>query len=360
MAKGNIPDNLSFGDLPDYSSVIKKLNGRNYPKHLLMGNGFSMAYDHNIFSYNALYDFIEKLDHPSLTKLFQVINTKNFELVMRQLDNFIEIARAFEIDQKMIDLLITAHELLQKSLIDAVSALHPEHVFEVPEDKSKSCFKFLSEFLDNEGFVFSTNYDLLLYWVLMRNESKQANDGFGKEHLNPVETRRGIEDAEYGDLNWGKYKQEQKVFHVHGTLPIFDTGTEIEKEVYRERNYLLTNIKARMNSKEYPVFVTAGNGIEKLKQIYHNRYLTFCYEKLSSLKGSLVSFGFNFGEFDYHIIEAINKASKRGAQSGDKLFSVYIGVYSESDLEYIKSIQTKFDCKVNVYNSQTADVWNNS
>jgi hypothetical protein len=357
MAAGNISQQLKFEDLPDYKSVVNKLNKRKYPKHLIMGNGFSMAYDHKIFSYNALYDFIEKLEDPTLSKLFEVINTKNFELVMHQLDNFIEMAKAFEEDGKLTKALIYSNSLLQQSLIDAVSSLHPEHVFEVSEDKSKACFRFLNEYLENEGKIFSTNYDLLLYWVLMRNESKQANDGFGREHLNPVETRRGQEDAEYGDLYWGKYKDEQKVFHVHGTLPIFDTGTEIEKEVYKDRNYLLENIKERMDNKEYPIFVTAGDGTEKLKHIYHNRYLIHCYDTLSNITGSLISFGFNFGEYDFHIIDAVNKASKRGAQFGEKLFSIYIGVYSESDLEYIKSIQDKFDCKVNVYNSQTANIW---
>lgn len=357
MARGNIAQDLKFEDLTNYNSVIDKLNKRPYPKHLIMGNGFSMSYDHKIFSYNALYDFIEKLKDPTLSKLFEVINTKNFELVMRQLDNFIEIAKAFDTDEKLINALINANQLLQQSLIDAVSSLHPEHVFEISEIESKTCFNFLQEFLSKDGKVFSTNYDLLLYWVLMRNSAENSIDGFGKEHLNPTATRRGQEDAEFGELYWGKYKDEQTVYHLHGTLPIFDTGTEIEKEIYRDHHYLLENIKERMNKKEYPIFVTAGNGNEKLKHIYHNRYLTHCYENLSKITGSLVSFGFNFGEYDEHIIDAINKASKRGAQSGDKLFSIYIGVYSESDLEHIKSIQEKFDCKVNVYNAQTANIW---
>ena len=357
MAKGNLEADLKIEDIPSYQQVLQKLNARPKPKHLIMGNGFSMSYDHTIFSYNALYDFIEKLEDPTLSKLFEVINTKNFELIMRQLDNFIELAKAFYIDENMVNALTDANQLMQKSLIDAVSALHPEHVFEVGEVKSKACFNFLNEYLEKEGKVFSTNYDLLLYWVLMRNESKKAIDGFGREHLNPVQTRRGNEDAEFGDLHWGKHKDEQTVYHIHGTLPIFDTGIEIEKEVYTTRKYLLENVKSRMESKDYPIFVTAGDGTEKLKQIYHNRYLTYCYENLCNITGSLISFGFNFGENDYHIIDAVNKAAKYGAQSGEKLFSIYIGVYSEGDLEYIKSIQDKFECKVNVFDSKTANVW---
>lgn len=357
MSKLNIPANLKFKDLPDYNSVIKKLNSRNKPKHLIMGNGFSMAYDHTIFSYNALYDFIERLDDPVLSKLFEVINTKNFEQVMRQVDTFIEIADAFEDDKGLVTKLRKASELLQCSLIEAVSSLHPEHVFAISEKKSLSCYSFLNEYLEKGGKIFSTNYDLLLYWILIRNQSTKALDGFGREHLNPIDTRNG-KDAEFGELYWGKYKEEQTVYHVHGTLPIFDSGTEIEKEVYRDRHYLLENIKERMENKDYPIFVTAGDGQEKLKHIYHNRYLTHCYESLCNIQGFLISFGFNFGEYDSHIIDAINRAAKRGAQSGEKLFSIYIGVYSDKDLEYIKSIEGKFDCKVNVYNSRTAPIWN--
>jgi hypothetical protein len=356
MAKDNIPKDFKFDDLQDYQSVIEKLNKRSYLKHLIMGNGFSMAYDHKIFSYNALYDFIEKLEDATLSKLFEVINTKNFELVMRQLDNFIEIAKAFDDTGVMVKALQDANQRLQESLIQAVSSLHPEHVFAIPDTESQSCYNFLQEYLSKGGKVFSTNYDLLLYWILMRNNAKNAIDGFGQELLNPVEIRKG-EDPEYDDLLWGKYKEEQTVYYLHGTLPIFDTGTEIEKEVYRDSKYLLNNIKERMDNKEYPIFVTAGNGTEKLTHIYHNRYLTFCYESLCKITGSLVSFGFNFGEYDEHIIEAVNKAAKRGAQSGEKLFSIYIGVYSETDLEHIKNIQDKFDCKVNVYNAQTANIW---
>lgn len=356
MAKDNISKDLKFEDLPDYQTVIKKLNQRPYPKHLIIGNGFSISYDHKIFSYNALYDFIEKLEDATLSKLFEVINTKNFELVMRQLDNFIEIAKVFDGTGNMVRTLEDANQRLQESLIEAVSSLHPEHVFAVPENESQSCYDFLQEYLSNKGKIFSTNYDLLLYWILMRNNPESSIDGFGRELLNPVEVRKG-EEPDYDDLLWGKYKEDQTVYYLHGTLPIFDTGTEIEKEVYRDSKYLLDNIKERMNNKEYPIFVTAGDGKEKLNHIYHNRYLTFCYEQLCKITGSLVSFGFNFGEYDEHIIEAINKAAKRGAQSGEKLFSVYIGVYSEEDLEHIKNIQEKFDCKVNVYNARTAKIW---
>jgi hypothetical protein len=354
---GNNLRNIKFEDLPPYQSVIDKLSKRNKPMHLLMGNGFSIAYNHKIFSYNALYDFINELDDPVLSKLFGIINTKNFEQVMRQLDNFIEIAEAFSAEKGLTEKLKEANQTLQNSLIDAVSRLHPEHVFEIETEKSKACFSFLNEYLEKDGKIFSTNYDLLLYWVLMRNNPDKAIDGFGRELLNPDEVARG-EEQEWSELIWGKHKEEQNVFYIHGALPFFDTSIEIEKEVYTSHRYLLENITERMHKQEYPIFVTAGDGNEKLENIMHNKYLTYCYDELCDIQGSLVSFGFNFGEYDGHIIDAINKAAKYGARSGEKLFSVYIGVYSENDLEHIKRIENKFKCKVNVYNSQKANIWN--
>ena len=112
-----------------------------------------------------------------------------------------------------------------------------------------------------------------------------------------------------------------------------------------------------MENKQYPIFVTAGNAKEKLTHIMHNKYLSYCFERLSSIQGSLVTFGFNFGEYDTHIIEAINVAAHHGKASGEKLFSVYIGVYSDSDLAYINSIKGKIKCKVTPYNARTANIW---
>lgn len=83
MAAGNIPKGLRFEELETYEDVLNYLESRRREKHLLMGNGFSMAYDYEIFSYNALYDFIDKVQDPTLSRLFEVINTKNFEQVMR-------------------------------------------------------------------------------------------------------------------------------------------------------------------------------------------------------------------------------------------------------------------------------------
>ena len=345
---------MNISELQTYQEVISYLNSKSRQKHLLFGNGFSIAYDPTIFSYNALSRFIDEIDNELLNKLFEVINTKNFELVMQQLDSFIEIAKAFSKDKELISKITEANKVLRNSLIEAVQKLHPEHVFKIPEEKSNCCHLFLNEYLSKNGKIFSTNYDLLPYWILMRNDSEFAIDGFGREVENPDEVLKK-QEAIFSNLRWGKHKKNQTIFYLHGSLLIFDTG--IEKETYDVEHYLLQKINERMSQKSYPIFVTAGNAQDKLNHISHNKYLSYCYDQLTQIEGSLITFGFNFGEYDTHIIDAINKAAHEGQKAGNKLHSVYIGVYSQESLDHILSIKNKFRCKVNIYNAATAPIW---
>jgi hypothetical protein len=347
---------MCINSLQTYQDVVKHLAKEKRTKHLLLGNGFSMAYDAEIFSYNALSTFIENSEDELLKQLFKSINTKNFEIIMQQLNLFTDVAKVFKAEKSLIDKIQKTSETLKNSLIDAVQVMHPEHVFKIPEEKSIACHTFLEDYLANNGYVFSSNYDLLLYWVLMRHPSQNTGDGFGRKLKNPLEDDKYVPDyeSEFSELRWGKYKDSQSVFYLHGALPLFDTGIDIIKEEYNG-DYLLDNIKDRMEKKEYPIFVTAGNATEKLTHIMHNRYLSFCYDTLSSITGSLITFGFNFGDNDTHIIEAINKAVQQPLAK--RLRSVYIGVYSASDFAHIKEIEKKFKCPVRMYNAKTANVW---
>jgi hypothetical protein len=85
-------------EVQDFGAVVEHLKKRKKPVSLLMGNGFSMAYDRDIFSYNALYDFMASRDDELLKTLFGVIETRNFELVMRQLDTTLALLDAFGSD----------------------------------------------------------------------------------------------------------------------------------------------------------------------------------------------------------------------------------------------------------------------
>jgi hypothetical protein len=139
-----------------------------------------MAYDATIFSYNALHNFIKNVGDDNLLKIFSVIETKNFEIIMQYLDSFSALINVFEGDKSLKIQVDEASTKLKESLLVAVKGLHPEHVFKIPEERIDSCANFLKHFLNSKGNIYSTNYDLLLYWVLMRSNIADHIDGCGR------------------------------------------------------------------------------------------------------------------------------------------------------------------------------------
>jgi len=77
-----------------YDEVLAKLPDT---KHLLLGNGFSIACD-PIFNYPNLFDFAKK---KGLTKhvqeVFNYLGTNNFEGVMRLLDDSLWISKHYRL-----------------------------------------------------------------------------------------------------------------------------------------------------------------------------------------------------------------------------------------------------------------------
>lgn len=350
----------SIDELKSYREVISHFKQARRKINLLLGNGFSIAYDRGIFSYNALSRFIMDSDDETIKRVFHVYNTQNFESIMQQLNNMVDVLKILEVPNELCDKVASLSADLKAKLIDAISAMHPEQVFTVDEIKSRNCADFLREYIDNGGHIFSTDYDLLLYWVLLRNGVGNFVDGFGREAENIED---GVytpeEDIEWSELIWGKYKSSQNVHYLHGALPLFDEGKDIIKVEYDGSNYLLDVIKKKIEKGSYPVFVAAGNSNEKMQHISHNKYLQYCYDSLCHITGSLVVLGFRFGDNDTHVIDAINEAGRHGRPGGkdDKLMSVYVGVFSEDDYQHMQSIKNKFHFKMECFDARTAHIW---
>ncbi len=330
-----------------YQEVINYLKEKKRKINLLVGNGFSMAFDPTIFSYNALSNFIKSCKDQTILKLFRIVDSTNFELIMRELDLFIKFEKEFDPNPKLEEIILSAKNKLKTSLIDAITKLHPDHVFKILDSNSKACALFLKDYLESGGAIFSTNYDLLLYWILMR-ESNSLKNKYG--------ILDGFSLGNNEDLTWNSGKQN--IYYLHGSLPLFSTGYSTIKEKYDHQHYLLQNIKDRIAKDQYPLFVTGGTAEEKMKVISNNRYLSFCYDNLENIRGSLIVIGFNFGEYDTHIIDAINRAATKKS-----LCSLFIGYYTEKDRQHFLRLCPRIQLppeKIRIFDSKTANIWGNT
>ena len=352
-----LTDSTTMDSVATYSDILYYLKSKQNSSehrdfHLLLGNGFSIAYDEKIFSYNALSSFILQSNNEFIKKLFDLIGTTNLETIMLHLDIMEKIVQQMKsVSDNLLEELKEAQDSLRKEFVTALEEMHPEHVFKLTDNECTSCHAFLNDYIQSNGNIFSSNYDLLLYWVTMRNKMMNAIDGFGRENDGTPE------NPDYDCLSWGKHKNAQRVFYLHGALFLFDEGSHVTKAIY-DGDHLLKNIKAKIDNRLYPIFVTAGSAEQKMIQITHNQYLKYCYDNLSSISGSLVTLGLSFNENDSHLIKAINAAHRKDPNT--RLWSVYVGVFCEKDLNHIKSIKDKYfdkDLKVNVYNAGTAKIW---
>ena len=55
------------------------------------------------------------------------------------------------------------------------------------------------------------------------------------------------------------------------------------------------------------------------------------------------------------LFKAINKAAVKNYD--ERLWSVYIGIYSDEDKRHIESIASEFKCKVSIFDAKSTNIW---
>src|SRR5712691_10525596 len=143
-----------------------KAAGKN--SSLMIANGFSIKY----FKYANLLEKAGLDGGSSLRRLFDDLSTVDFEIVVRALEDAALVERTYN-KEKRATLLSSEADKLRGALVHAVRVTHPQHREDIA-DEIPACIEFLSQF----DTIFTLNYDLLLYWVILEN-TKQFQDGFG-------------------------------------------------------------------------------------------------------------------------------------------------------------------------------------
>ena len=162
--------------------------------HLLLGNGFSMAYNSTRFGYTALATKAkdENLLPDSALRLMAASGNSDFEGAMRSLEAAEEVLRVLDATTHAV-LIAQLHadvERLREALAHSIAGLHPERPYEIDE----APYRRVRTFLDAFKTIYSVNYDLLLYWTLMQDFGdpslaiRSSDDGFRDSRVPGDET----------------------------------------------------------------------------------------------------------------------------------------------------------------------------
>ena len=319
-------------------------------KHLMLGNGFSIACRPQIFAYGKLFEQADfSTISPTAKHAFAALDTQDFEKVIKTLRDASAITAAYGGPPALAATLAADADGLRELLVQTIAATHPSWPGDLSEQEYQSCRCFLSNF-DN---VYTLNYDLLLYWVQMHTEEgvePTSDDGFRKP-----------DDYDSAYVVWEPgQSHEQNMWFLHGALHVFDAGTEIQKYTWRNTGVrLIDQIRTALNKNYFPIFVSEGTSAEKYERIRHNDYLAKAYRSFSSIQGALFIYGHSLAENDDHYLRCIQKG---------KLSQLYVGLYGDPNSAPNKFIirraaqlangrRAKNPLNVSYFDAATAKVW---
>lgn len=323
--------------LQTFENAFSKLKSGERPS-ILLANGFSQAWDHNIFNYQNLLQKANFGDRDILIKeIFDNFKTYDFEKIMRALEAAESVCVSYMFDQTKIDDIKADQEILKNSLVDVISQTHPSRSSRVTTQQYEIARSFIARFKN----IFTLNYDLLLYWIVNKND---------------VDQRRYFTYDGFCSTTWTN-DSRQNVYFLHGGLHIYDNGSSINKHRFNKNDdaSIVEQVRNNLNQGKFPLFVSEPTHEKKLARIKHNPYLNYCFAALKDLKDSLFIHGHSISDNDAHIFDQIKKSDVN---------RVFISIFGDEDSDQNKEtmanatrfIKTK---KINIefYDASSAPIW---
>lgn len=322
-------------------------------RHVLLGNGFSIACRSNIFTYGKLIDQADftKLS-PAARLTFDELGTTDFEIVIEALKRAGLILGLYSDDNKALIETVTADANgLREVLVSAVAGSHPNRPNDIHESEYECCKTFLQHFQR----IYTLNYDMLLYWTLM-------NDGPGPS-LNSDDGFRQPDDGVQEWVTWESSAHSQNTNFLHGALHIYNAGSEIQKYTWCNTGRpLLDQIRAALEQQKYPIFVAEGTSDQKMARINRSSFLGRAYRSFESITGTLFAYGMSFGESDRHIMRAI---------AHGKVEQFFVSIFGDPDSTSNRAIKSVLDAltderkqhnpkkplDVQYFDAESAKVW---
>lgn len=337
--------------LHTFQQAIEEAQRFNKRRHLLLGNGFSIACRPKIFAYGRLYEQADfsKIS-PTARLAFEALGTQDFERVIKALRDSTRVVEAYGGPAALADQFRQDADGLRELLVQTIAASHPAWPGEIEEAEYAACRRFLDYF----DTIYTFNYDLLLYWTKMHTaegERPDSDDGF--------RASEGEFDAAY--VVWEpSQSHDQNMWFLHGALHVFDSGTEIQKYTWSKTGVrLIDQVREALSRNYFPIFVSEGTSAEKYERIRHNDYLAKAYRSFESIQGALFIFGHSLAENDDHYLRCIRKG---------KISHLYVGLYGDPNSDSNKFIARRANqlsngrrgrvpLAVTYYDAASARVW---
>lgn len=265
-------------------------------RHLLLGNGFSIA-AHRAFSYPSLLEAGGVLA-PRLQRIFDTLQTTDFEVAVEAIRQARDLWPIYSDDANARARAREDIDAIKHHLIKAITQVHPRR----PSDLEKTSYEICRDFLmlfagpdrNRRGSIFTTNYDLLLYWTVARFHNEiECDDGFRGHPLMWSET-----NAEH-----------QNIFHMHGGLHLYEAENGIRK--LRSDYPLLDQVETLMEKGDLPIFVAEGSSDQKRQRIRGNDYLLHARRAFRRAcldpDTALFTFGHSLRPQDEHLLSLIGR-----------------------------------------------------
>ncbi len=304
---------INFKDCIRIANQYVKEGGIASKKHLMLGNGFSMALSHDIFGYESLADLITT---PEIVNLFDKLGTKDFEHVMRRLTDALEVVNINSSNSQPAIQMQSNLDELRTKLIEVISNSHPDNTWDIAEVRYKKCHDFLSYFDGGNKYTF--NYDLLLYWVYMhfRAQKLTISDGFGYA---------SDRDRNNSILTWDISRDwEQNVYYIHGAMHLFNDGEDIQKLNWASNGLSLKEQSCNSIGRgKYPMFISEGTKDHKRSRIQNSSYLKHAFDSLDKINDNLFIFGHSLDKSDDHVFDQVN--------SLPNLKNIFVSIFDGAD-----------------------------
>lgn len=256
---------------------------------LLLGNGASMAVWDG-FGYTSLYDeAVGDTVGEQDEAVFEALDTRNFEAVLRDLRAAALISDALGLDAAPH---MECYDRVRHALADAVHGVHIPWV-DVDTD---ALVAIKAELLQYDS-VFTTNYDLLTYWAAMCDEL-QGNivDYFWSSTL------------VFDPLNTEVWNKATKLLFLHGGLHLcrMSKGQTLKRTATLGSNLLdLFGEPPADDPGAMPLFVSEGESEDKLAAIRSSDYLSFALAEFHRPDVPLVVFGQSLSHQDQHLVDVL-------------------------------------------------------